>query len=38
MWVEEKVVRYKRLGGVTFVEKVDRNASGKILAGLSRSI
>ena len=35
-FVEEKVVRYKRLGGVTFVEKVEKNASGKILRGVYR--
>jgi 4-coumarate--CoA ligase len=33
-WVEDKVVRYKRLGGITFVEKIEKNASGKILRRL----
>jgi 4-coumarate--CoA ligase len=35
-WVEEKVVRYKRLGGITFVDKIETNASGKILRRVYR--
>ena len=35
-WVEDKVVKYKRLGGITFVEKIEKNASGKILRRLYR--
>jgi acyl-coenzyme A synthetase/AMP-(fatty) acid ligase len=35
-WVEEKVVRYKRLGGITFVDKIEKNASGKILRRVYR--
>jgi acyl-CoA synthetase (AMP-forming)/AMP-acid ligase II len=30
-WVSDQVASYKRLGGVTFVEKVPRSAAGKIL-------
>jgi acyl-CoA synthetase (AMP-forming)/AMP-acid ligase II len=35
-WVEDKVVRYKRLGGITFVGKIEKNASGKILRRVYR--
>lgn len=35
-WVEEKVVRDKKLGGVTFVKKIEKNASGKILRRVYR--
>lgn len=37
-WVENKVVRYKRLGGVTFVDKVQKNPSGKILRRVYRDM
>lgn len=30
-WVADQVAAYKRLGGVTFVEKVPRSAAGKVL-------
>lgn len=35
-WVKDKVVRYKQLGGITFVEKIEKNASGKILRRVYR--
>jgi len=35
-WVEDKVVRYKRLGGIMFVEKIEKNPSGKILRRVYR--
>jgi acyl-CoA synthetase (AMP-forming)/AMP-acid ligase II len=35
-WFEGKVVRYKRLGGITFVDQIQRNPSGKILRRLHR--
>ena len=30
-WLSEQVASYKRLGGITIVEKVPRSAAGKIL-------
>ena len=35
-WVKEKVVRYKRLGGINFVEKIEKNHSGMILRKIYR--
>jgi 4-coumarate--CoA ligase len=37
-WVEGHVVKYKRLGGITFVEKIEKNPSGKILRRVYREI
>jgi acyl-CoA synthetase (AMP-forming)/AMP-acid ligase II len=35
-WVEDRVVRYKRIGGITFVPQIERNPSGKILRRVYR--
>jgi 4-coumarate--CoA ligase len=35
-WVESRVARYKRLGGITFVDKVEKTPSGKILRRVYR--
>jgi acyl-CoA synthetase (AMP-forming)/AMP-acid ligase II len=35
-WVDERVARYKRLAGITFVEKIEKTPSGKILRRVYR--
>jgi len=35
-WVEERVARYKRLAGITFVDKIEKTPSGKILRRVYR--
>ncbi len=35
-WVGERVARYKALAGVRLVERISRNAAGKVLRGVLR--
>lgn len=35
-WVGERVARYKTLAGVRWVERIPRNAAGKVLRGVLR--
>jgi len=35
-WVDNKVIMYKLLGGITLVDKMDKNPSGKIVRTVYR--
>lgn len=37
-WVKERTSKYKHLGGVTFVDQIVKNPSGKILKRMYREM